>query len=109
MSRKKCFHCQFSVPSNASVCGHCGAEFRKVADKSITARISSAIGNGFMAGLICIVVLEGILPAVAKTYFPALLKYETTDEETTLYTLFAACAGALYGLFKGEDKEITRR
>ena len=95
MSRKKCGHCQFSVPSNASVCGHCGAQFRKVADKSISGRIGSAFGYGIIGIIICVLAF-------------ALLEIEINDKNTR-YIYYAAGAAAVFGLFKGGDKEITRR
>lgn len=66
-SYKNCGHCRMSVPKQASVCGHCGAEFVKYRDTSVVGRIFGAGVGAVIAGIGCFMFFNegmGILGAI---------------------------------------------
>lgn len=87
---KTCGHCQFSVPSDAKVCGHCGARFVKYRDSSFGGRIAGAI-SGVIAG--------GILGGIAGTF----------ANDASGWAIIGACIMGVFGFIRGYHGESTRR
>ena len=64
---KNCGHCQMTVPKQASVCGHCGAQFVKYRDTSVVGRIFAAAVCGVIGGIGCYMFFNeamGVLGAI---------------------------------------------
>lgn len=63
---KQCPLCKFRIPSDAVICGHCGASMSVEDDQSFLGKLNAAV-KGFMTGvgisLVLAIVLVNVLPS----------------------------------------------
>lgn len=88
----KCDYCQFDIPSNASVCGHCSAQYwtETIRHTGFWARISGMISVGFASSLFVYLM---------HIFDNDLIKWGNFGLQTIL--VIAGCIGAVFGWFLG--------
>lgn len=89
---KICGQCSFEVPREARTCGHCGAQFVKVYNKSLWGRLVGAV-QGLVAG--------GLLGAIGGAFI-------ASESALEVVAISAAMVFGLLGFIFGSSKEVSR-
>ncbi|MEY4283571.1 MAG: zinc ribbon domain-containing protein [Betaproteobacteria bacterium] len=85
---QKCPYCRFSIPSDAIVCGHCGAEKRTVVTEPFDPSIVSEAGA-----------VMGAIALALAAWFGLLSTFPWFPEHSIKGVLLGAVAGAVLGFF----------